>query len=95
MKKYYECHLTFKDDPLKVKEYIEAIKWKFSCIDGDIILGEGVKCYGTMHYSISKYFEAEIVKIVNDLADTCIELGLNCIRKKVELVLFDKVIKNK
>jgi len=75
-----------------IKKVVEAVKWKFSCIDGDITLGEGVKCYATMHYSI-RHKETEIIEWVADISRIFRYMQhINVLREKVELVLYDKKI---
>lgn len=84
---YYECHVTY----LATREEFLATKvdnWKPSIIDGDPILGEGVKCYLTRHYP-----GAESMNILKtDMEFTARELlsrGLKVLRSKVELVVWD------
>jgi len=87
--KYYECHITFNDNPEKVKEVVEAAGWSFSCIAGDIVLGEGVKCYATKHFNSEKYSDTNVIIIVCGFAVECRGHRLNVLREKVELVIFD------
>lgn len=87
-KQYYECHITMEGDPKTIRPIVEKTKWKFSAIHDDIVLGEGLKCYATMHYNIRK---KEGV-VMGHLLDTSIKLkeaGIKVIRRKIERVLFD------
>jgi len=88
MASYYECNITLLDDKEKCQKEIQEINWSFSCIDNDIILGKGIKCYATYHYN-EKYSKEIIIKEVNKFADILISKGLNVIREKVELVIYD------
>lgn len=49
----YECHLTYEEASPYTKEslkrYANECGWKFSAIDGDPVLGKGVKLYLTCH----------------------------------------------
>ena len=87
-KRYYECHITMLGAPAYLKSITEALKWKFSCIDGDPVLGAGVKCYATMHYSSLKT-RAHVIERVNAVAESLTRLGAAVIRRKVEYVLYD------
>lgn len=89
-KQYYECHVTMEGDKSHIEKCVESIGWKFSAIDKDIILGDGVKCYATMHYSKSKYADEQIIAFVEDASYNLASMGCNVIRSKVELVVFDR-----
>ena len=54
---YFEAHITVTykttgDDHLFKKRCDAREGWTFSHISGDIILGPGVKMYGTKHYDL-------------------------------------------
>ena len=88
--KYYECHITIEaapEDKEKIKSIVEQLKWKFSAIEGDIVLGNGVKYYATMHYNY-RLSETEVLSILHGTADT-IETWFKVVRRKVELVIYD------
>ena len=89
MKQYYECHVTMLGKSLELKPIVESTGWIFSCIENDICLGEGVKCYATMHYSHSKHTTAQVVENVHTVAQNLRSLGVDVIREKVELVIYD------
>jgi len=85
---YYECHITLEGNSNEIKTHVEELKWKFSSISGDIILGDGVKCYATRHFNTKLSF----TKVFEKLMDTAYELenkGIKVIRRKVEHVLYD------
>ncbi len=97
-KSYYECHVTIicpegpdddHCDPRNtLKDIIKSNKWKFSQIDGDIALGDGVKCYATTHYNARTDMEVVVSKL-HTLADLIASRGFKVIRRKVELVVYD------
>lgn len=87
-KQYYECHVTMLGMPNNIKPHVEKLKWKFSAIDGDPTLGDGVKCYATRHYNVKhseKYVLKELFKIANELS----KQNIKVLRRKIERVVFD------
>lgn len=95
MKPYYECHITFLM-PGRQADYLEAhTDWKFSRIDGDPVMGAGLKCYLTKHFPASAHTShttAEADKVVVKMGEVANFLklsGIEVIRQKVELVIFD------
>jgi hypothetical protein len=85
---YYECHVTLLGDPETIRPHVERLKWKFSCIDGDPVLGEGVKCYATRQFSKRLDIEAVQTKLFRTAYDLK-AARLEVIRRKVELVIYD------
>ena len=92
MSEYYECHITMRGDKAIIQPLVEKAGWKFSCIDGDPVLGDGILCYATKHYS---HNEAKdwVVLCMNRAAEELKEC--NVIRQKVEFVLYDTKWKSK
>lgn len=89
MKTYYECHITLEAPTLPVlKNLIETLKWKYSRIDGDPVMGAGVKQYATRHYNARLPVE-EVLTELHKTADKIAEYGFKVTRRKVELVLYD------
>jgi hypothetical protein len=86
--KYYELHLTMEGDPKVIRPVVEAFRWKFSAIDGDIVVGDGVKCYATKHYNY-RYSPSEMKDTIIGAASWVEAAGVKVIRRKVELVIFD------
>jgi hypothetical protein len=100
-KTYYECHITieapnFLGEPRRtavarrsIKEVVEEIGWKFSAIEGDIVMGEGVKLYATHHYN-SKLPADDVVALLKDAAAIIDgRSDAKILRRKVELVIYD------
>lgn len=87
---YYEAHITLLGSPERIKPAVDLIKWKFSVIDGDPVLGKGVKCYATKHFN-AKMDKEEVLMDLRMAADA-LEYALpedEVIRRKIELVIFD------
>lgn len=92
---YYELHVTLeaaKQDWPRLKADVENLGWKFSAIDGDPILGPGVKCYATKHLHQSPEVWPE--SIVRRAALALKQWGWTVTREKVELVLYDRSLKD-
>ena len=88
-KEYYECHITMEGDAKKIEPIVEKTGWKFSKIDGDPILGAGVKCYATAHFN-TRYCREFVQQQVDLVAQIFREQkGIKLLRRKVELVLYD------
>ncbi len=88
MKKYFEAHVTMIGDAAMIRPLVEATKWKFSAIDGDINLGEGVKCYATRQFNL-KIGESKALTILHETADSLVMKNVNVIRRKIEIVIYD------
>jgi len=85
----YEAHITI------TAEFADRIKdlqnkgmlstWKFSQIHGDIILGDKLYCYLTMH-------ERDVFKLKTKLdfaAEALRGMGFLVIREKIEAIIYD------
>lgn len=90
-KQYYECHVTMEGDPAMIRPIVGGTGWKFSAIYDDIILGEGLKCYATMHYNVRKP-EHVVLDLLHSVADTLEQAGIKVLRRKVERVIYDNRI---
>lgn len=89
MKEYFEAHVTMLGDPAAIRPHVEDLKWKFSCIDGDINLGAGVKCYATLQMN-TKIGEGNAkAKLVDAAEYLGIFKGITILRRKIERVIFD------
>lgn len=86
--KYYECRVTMEGDPETIKPAVENLKWKFSAIDGDPTLGDGVKCYATHHFN-SRIPLDVVIQMVNAAGTHLRDRGVIVMREKVEHVVYD------
>lgn len=89
---YFECHVTLADPGNHgigdLRRLIEKSGWRFSCIDGDIVEGAGIKCYATRHWNTGLGVQA----VLNNLLSYAqyLELsGYTVTRRKVEHVIYD------
>ncbi len=88
MVNYYECHITMNGDPEVVKPLVELTGWRFSAINGDMIMGKGIKCYATMLYSTlrsEKFCVDELIRA----ADFLVRHNVQVTRRKMERVIYD------
>lgn len=88
MKNYYECHITLKSRRADKEDLEEITNWKFSIIDGDPVLGDGVKSYLTKQYS-TKLDLTEVTDFLLATSHLVQNLGFEVIREKIELVVYD------
>lgn len=91
-KQYYELHITCEGDPKIVAPLVESIGWKFSAIDKDIVLGDGVKCYATRHLHIDTP-DVQISEALLNNSNILMARGVKVVRRKIEKVVFDELIK--
>lgn len=86
---YYECHVTMIGDPIIIEDAVKTEKWKFSKIDGDPVLGAGIKCYATRQFPGTK----NVNWVIDVLKETARHLkdykSVTVLREKVELVVYD------
>ncbi len=85
---YFECHVTVEGDPVQIRPHVEAVKWKFSAIDGDINLGDGIKCYATRQFN-RRLETREVEENLFAMAEILVKAGFKVLRRKVEMVIFD------
>lgn len=88
MKSYFECHITMLGNPSDIRPHVEEFKWKFSAIDGDPSLGDGIKCYATRHFNAKKDTK-DVLRELHLTADFLVMRGINVIRRKLERIIFD------
>jgi hypothetical protein len=85
---YYECHVTLLGNATEIRPEVENRKWKFSVIDGDPVLGDGIKCYATKLFN-RRVAQDTVIKELFLIATELQNNGFNVLRRKVELVIFD------
>src|ERR1051325_7475371 len=85
---YFECHVTLMGDATTIRPEVEKRKWKFSVIDGDPVLGDGIKCYATRLFN-RRLGQEDVQNQLLTIAAELSSLGFNVLRRKVELVIFD------
>jgi len=89
---YYEVHLIMRSipDALSLRVYLTPYDWHYSCIDGDIVCGDKAKLhYVTKHFDGSWFLE-EVEDAMNAMADSLKERGCLIIRRKIEMVVYDR-----
>ena len=88
MKEYFEAHITMIGNIEAVKPLVERLKWKFSAIEGDINLGNGIKLYATRQFNV-KIGKEKAIKTLLETANLLQSKGVSILRRKIELVIFD------
>lgn len=86
--RYYELHITMDGDRDNARRATDAVGWKFSAIDGDIVLGAGTKMYATHHLN-PRLSPEDAKRQLIDVAHYIEHRGVTVLRRKVELVIFD------
>lgn len=88
---YYELHITFNGYcPVEDKRCVEKVGWKYSKIDGDPKLGDGVKSYATKHLPSRAGIQGVHLELKTAMWNLALVYGLKPIRAKIELVQFDE-----
>jgi hypothetical protein len=85
---YNEAHITMEWPAPSAQELVENARWKFSVIDGDILLGSGSKCYATRHFKASQDPHA-VLDELRQAAAGFQQGGCTILRQKIELVIYD------
>lgn len=82
----YECHITVeRQDGPAAEEVAKRLHWKYSQIDGDPVLGKKVFAYLTTHDSDLLRMRDRMNMASGDLR----AIGINVIREKIELIVYD------
>ena len=87
-KSYYEAHVTMTGDRSTLKAATEGVGWRFSAIDGDANLGDGLKLYATRQMN-SKIGDDAAISILSEAANFLSSSGATILREKVEVVIYD------
>ena len=88
-KQYYECHVIMEGDPKVIRPIVEDYSWKFSCIDDDPDLGEGIKCYATHQFNARMGVDT-VRDVLRNVSHYFKREGIKVLRNKVELVVYDE-----
>lgn len=82
----YESHITVDRDHAEVAKQVAAeMGWKFSCIDGDPVLGQKVFAYLTAH---DRTYEALRANMRRTSA-LLLARDVPVIREKIEHIVYD------
>ena len=84
----FESHITCLGHEEKVKEVGKAMGWSFSKIDGDPVLGQGVKCYLTRHARDYVKLHGDMMQVKRELQDK--DVNVPVLRTKIELIMHDE-----
>lgn len=83
----FEAHIIFDSEHAEsVSVMAKLAGWKFSKIDGDPYLGNGVRCYLTRHGADRMKLEANMRGVVAGAQ----ALGFPALRMKIEHVILDE-----
>jgi len=83
----FELHITMVGDDDKIRYHTLARGGKYSRIDGDPILGAGIKQYATFHTESEN--PADVINITKELAEAFSMPEVRVLRFKVEEIIFD------
>ena len=82
----HECHITVdKKFAVALEAIATVLHWKYSCIDGDPVLGKQAFAYLTTH-------DTDFERMAGRMDTVCGQLGgmlIPVIRKKIELIVYD------
>lgn len=78
----YEAHITYKEECRTMLEALTIPGWKFSCIDGDPVLGKQKFCYLTSYDIDGKILLHRMRMVVESM-------GFSCVRQKIEHIVYD------
>lgn len=86
----FEWHVTIEPtengDRTLLKDAIERLGIKYSCIYGDLLLGDRLLCYATGHAETFKTAE----KQMNFTAHQLDLMTFKVLRRKIELIVYDE-----
>lgn len=83
----FECHITIPKVNAEVGEMVaKALHWKWSCIDGDPVLGRQAFGYLTTHGDEFFALRERMRQATHDLLCQ----GVPVIREKIEKIVYDR-----
>jgi hypothetical protein len=85
----YECHITMIGNPEIIEGMVKDTGWHFSKIDGDPLLGSGVKCYATTNIDKDHITLESCITLMNSVAIHLSKQGISVIRQKIEDIVYD------
>jgi hypothetical protein len=81
----FEAHITCPRDSAEIIEQLANPNWKFSCIDGDPMLGKQAYCYLTAYDTDAKNLKIRVTAMAQRIRAKDIQV----LREKIEEIIYD------